>query len=72
MRRGALYARAKRGDITKIALGHHQEDLMESLLMNLFFVGQIRAKWPKVRILLRADSGFCRELTMTYTSSTEA
>ena len=47
MRRGALYARGRRGDITKIALGHHQEDLMESLLMNLFFVGQIRAMGPK-------------------------
>ena len=47
MRRGALYARARRGDITKIALGHHQEDLMESLLMNLFFVGQLRAMGPK-------------------------
>lgn len=47
MRRGALYARAGRGDVTKIALGHHQEDLMESLLMNLFFVGQLRAMGPK-------------------------
>jgi tRNA 2-thiocytidine biosynthesis protein TtcA len=47
MRRGALYGRAGRGDFTKIALGHHQEDLMESLLMNLFFVGQIRALGPK-------------------------
>lgn len=47
MRRGALYARGRRGDITKIALGHHQEDLMESLLMNLFFVGQIRAMGPR-------------------------
>ncbi len=47
MRRGALYGRGRRGDITKIALGHHQEDLMESLLMNLFFVGQIRAMGPK-------------------------
>src|SRR5208337_1541501 len=32
-------------------------------------VGQIRAKWPKVRILLRGDSGFCRELTMTWCES---
>ena len=47
MRRGALYGRARKGDVTKIALGHHQEDLMESLLMNLFFVGQIRAMGPK-------------------------
>jgi hypothetical protein len=32
-------------------------------------VGQIRAKWPKVRIVLRGDSGFCRELTMTWCES---
>ena len=29
-------------------------------------VGQIRARWPKVRILLRADSGFCRDALMTW------
>ena len=29
-------------------------------------VGQIRARWPRVRILLRADSGFCREALMAY------
>jgi tRNA 2-thiocytidine biosynthesis protein TtcA len=47
MRRGALYGRARKEGFTKIALGHHQEDLMESFLMNLFFVGQIRAMGPK-------------------------
>ena len=29
-------------------------------------VGQIRARWPRVRILLRADSGFCREELMAW------
>ena len=29
-------------------------------------VGQIRARWPRVRILLRADSGFCREALMAW------
>ena len=29
-------------------------------------VGQIRRRWPKVRILLRADSGFCREDLMAW------
>lgn len=47
MRRGAIYGRAKKGDFSKIALGHHKEDLMETLLMNLFFIGQIRAMSPK-------------------------
>jgi len=47
MRRGALYSRAKQGDITKIALGHHREDAIETLLLNLFFAGQIRSLAPK-------------------------
>lgn len=47
MRRGALYGRAKEGDFTKIALGHHREDLLETLLMNLFFNGLLRAMAPK-------------------------
>jgi hypothetical protein len=32
-------------------------------------VGQIRARWPKVRIILRADSGFCREQLMAWCES---
>jgi tRNA 2-thiocytidine biosynthesis protein TtcA len=47
MRRGALYGRAREGGYTKIALGHHREDLLETLLMNLFFNGLIRAMAPK-------------------------
>jgi len=47
MRRGALYSRAKAGGFTKIALGHHREDAIETLLLNLFFTGQIRALAPK-------------------------
>ena len=47
MRRGALYSRAKIGGFTKIALGHHREDAIETLLLNLFFAGQIRALAPK-------------------------
>lgn len=39
MRRGALYAFAAEEGFTKIALGHHREDLNETLLLNLFFSG---------------------------------
>ena len=39
MRRGALYAFAAEQGFTKIALGHHREDLNETLLLNLFFSG---------------------------------
>lgn len=47
MRRGALYGRAKAGGFTKIALGHHRDDAIETFLLNLFFTGQIRALAPK-------------------------
>ena len=47
MRRGALYGRAKAGGFTKIALGHHREDAIETLLLNLFYTGQIRSLAPK-------------------------
>lgn len=39
MRRGALYTFAAENGFTKIALGHHREDLNETLLLNLFFSG---------------------------------
>jgi tRNA 2-thiocytidine biosynthesis protein TtcA len=39
MRRGALYAYAAENGFSKIALGHHREDLNETLLLNLFFSG---------------------------------
>ncbi len=47
MRRGALYGSAKVGGFTTIALGHHREDLLETLLMNLFFNGLLRAMAPR-------------------------
>ena len=43
MRRGALYAYAADHGFTKIALGHHREDLNETLLLNLFFSGVLGA-----------------------------
>ena len=43
MRRGILYTTAARLGCTKIALGHHREDTLETLLMNLFFGGKLQA-----------------------------
>lgn len=48
MRRGILYAAAKNMGATKLALGHHRDDLMETLLMNLFYSGQLKSMPPKV------------------------
>ncbi len=48
LRRGVLYGVAVEMGATKIALGHHLDDLAETLLMNLFFSGSIRSMPPKL------------------------
>jgi tRNA 2-thiocytidine biosynthesis protein TtcA len=43
LRRGVLYTVAERLGCTKIALGHHRDDALETVLMNLFFAGRLQA-----------------------------
>ncbi len=43
LRRGVLYNAAVELGCTKIALGHHRDDIVETLMLNLFFAGQIKA-----------------------------
>lgn len=47
LRRGTLYATAKEIGATKIALGHHREDILETFFLNLFFSGKMEAMPPK-------------------------
>ncbi|MFH1262119.1 MAG: ATP-binding protein [Pseudomonadota bacterium] len=53
LRRGALYSMADRLGATKIALGHHLDDAIETLLLNLFFGGRTAALPP----VLLSDAG---------------
>lgn len=66
LRRGALYSHAEANGFTKIALGHHMDDMVETLFLNLFFGGRMAAMPPK----LKSDAGkhivirplaYCRE-----------
>ncbi len=48
LRRGTLYGFAKRNKISKIALGHHREDILETFFLNMFFAGKLKAMPPKL------------------------
>lgn len=48
LRRGTLYGFAQKIGASKIALGHHRDDIVETLFLNMFFGGKLKAMPPKL------------------------
>jgi tRNA 2-thiocytidine biosynthesis protein TtcA len=48
LRRGSLYGYARQNGITKIALGHHRDDIIETVFLNMFYGSKIKAMPPKL------------------------
>ncbi|WP_251357974.1 tRNA 2-thiocytidine(32) synthetase TtcA [Kangiella sp. TOML190] len=53
LRRGVIYGWAEKNGINKIALGHHRDDIIETLFLNMFFGGKLKSMPPK----LNSDDG---------------
>lgn len=66
LRRGTLYGFAQKIGATKIALGHHRDDIVETLFLNMFYQGKLKAMPPKLladdkKNMVIRPLAYCRE-----------
>ena len=66
LRRGTLYGFAKKIGATKVALGHHRDDIVETLFLNMFYQGKLKAMPPKLladdkQNMVIRPMAYCRE-----------
>jgi len=66
LRRGTLYAYAEEVGATKIALGHHRDDMIETLFLNMFYGGKLKSMPPKLlsddkRNIIIRPLAYCKE-----------
>ncbi len=66
LRRGTLYGFAQKIGATKVALGHHRDDIVETLFLNMFYQGKLKAMPPKLladdkQNMVIRPMAYCRE-----------
>ena len=66
LRRGNIYRYAEENGFNKVALGHHRDDMIQTLLMSMFYAGQVKSMPPKLRtdnkkLILVRPMAYCQE-----------
>ncbi len=69
LRRGTLYGYAEKIGATKIALGHHRDDIIETLFLNMFYGGKLKSMPPKLlsddkRNIVIRPLAYCKEVDL--------
>jgi tRNA 2-thiocytidine biosynthesis protein TtcA len=77
LRRGNLYGYAEQHGFTKIALGHHRDDMIETMFLNMFYGGKLKAMPPKLlsddkkNVVIR-PLAYCKEKDIVKYSQAKA